>query len=216
MRQLAGHLAKRRANAIAAAIAHLAKRRANAIAAAIAVAPFRRSCLLRCAPLNLCLSLSLSLSLLLLSRTRFQMVHACACVGGHRSSAHRRRNIEILRGHLAVWSSGMILAQGARGPGFNSQNSPLRVLFVNFGDAARERPTRKLCTVPAVATKILGRHQAAAAYAARHYYRKCPPRVESISVRQREFSTSGVAQWLACWAHNPKVRGSKPRSAMPR
>jgi hypothetical protein len=26
--------------------------------------------------------------------------------------------------------------------------------------------------------------------------------------------TSGVAQWLACWAHNPKVRGSKPRSAM--
>ena len=26
---------------------------------------------------------------------------------------------------LAVWSSGMILASGARGPGFNSQNSPL-------------------------------------------------------------------------------------------
>ena len=26
-------------------------------------------------------------------------------------------------------------------------------------------------------------------------------------------SHSGVAQWLACWAHNPKVRGSKPRSA---
>ena len=26
--------------------------------------------------------------------------------------------------------------------------------------------------------------------------------------------SSGVAQWLACWAHNPKVRGSKPRSAM--
>ena len=24
----------------------------------------------------------------------------------------------------AVWSSGMILASGARGPGFNSQNSP--------------------------------------------------------------------------------------------
>ena len=22
-----------------------------------------------------------------------------------------------------------------------------------------------------------------------------------------------MAQWLACWAHNPKVRGSKPRSA---
>jgi hypothetical protein len=27
---------------------------------------------------------------------------------------------------------------------------------------------------------------------------------------------SGVAQWLACWAHNPKVRGSKPRFAMAR
>ena len=26
---------------------------------------------------------------------------------------------------LAVWSSGMILASGARGPGFNSHNSPL-------------------------------------------------------------------------------------------
>ena len=25
---------------------------------------------------------------------------------------------------------------------------------------------------------------------------------------------SGVAQWLACWAHNPKVRGSRPRSAI--
>ena len=28
-----------------------------------------------------------------------------------------------------------------------------------------------------------------------------------------KFHYSGVAQWLACWAHNPKVRGSKPRSA---
>ena len=34
---------------------------------------------------------------------------------------------------LAVWSSGMILAQGARGPGFNSQNSPC--LFLAPGAA---------------------------------------------------------------------------------
>ena len=34
-----------------------------------------------------------------------------------------------------------------------------------------------------------------------------------LSVRSEE-PASGVAQWLACWAHNPKVRGSKPRSAM--
>ena len=26
-------------------------------------------------------------------------------------------------------------------------------------------------------------------------------------------SNSGVAQWLACWAHNSKVGGSKPLSA---
>ena len=26
--------------------------------------------------------------------------------------------------------------------------------------------------------------------------------------------TSGVTQWLACCVHNPKVRGSKPRSAI--
>jgi hypothetical protein len=30
------------------------------------------------------------------------------------------------------------------------------------------------------------------------------------------YSSSAVAQWLACWAHNPKVRGSKPRCAISR
>ena len=32
---------------------------------------------------------------------------------------------------LAVWSSGMILGLGPRGPGFNSQNSPARVSLGN-------------------------------------------------------------------------------------
>ena len=41
------------------------------------------------------------------------------------------KNEKLLRSsvQLAVWSSGMILAQGARGPGFNSQNSPLGSLL---------------------------------------------------------------------------------------
>ena len=33
-------------------------------------------------------------------------------------------------------------------------------------------------------------------------------------VQGERIGISGVAQWLACWAHNPKVRGSKPRSAI--
>ena len=33
---------------------------------------------------------------------------------------------------MAVWSSGMILAQGARGPGFNSQNSPCVLVEMLF------------------------------------------------------------------------------------
>ena len=33
---------------------------------------------------------------------------------------------------MAVWSSGMILASGARGPGFNSQNGPCPVYSSNF------------------------------------------------------------------------------------
>ena len=33
---------------------------------------------------------------------------------------------------MAVWSSGMILAQGARGPGFNSQNSPLPPMPLSY------------------------------------------------------------------------------------
>ena len=37
---------------------------------------------------------------------------------------------------------------------------------------------------------------------------------KDLSIVKSYIITSGVAQWLACWAHNPKVRGSKPRSAI--
>ena len=43
------------------------------------------------------------------------------------------------------------------------------------------------------------------------------PRLSPVDTRSRTVrsrTSSGVAQWLACWAHNPKVRGSKPRSAI--
>ncbi len=51
---------------------------------------------------------------------------------------------------LAVWSSGMILAQGARGPGFNSQNSPLASLLTTlrsrtlFGSQWKNNLSQKL------------------------------------------------------------------------
>ena len=38
--------------------------------------------------------------------------------------------------------------------------------------------------------------------------------VDTSSRTVRSGISSGVAQWLACWAHNPKVRGSKQRSAI--
>ena len=42
----------------------------------------------------------------------------------------------------------------------------------------------------------------------------CAGNVAKLLPPARFHFISGVAQWLACWAHNPKVRGSKPRSAI--
>ena len=49
---------------------------------------------------------------------------------------------------LAVWSSGMILASGARGPGFNSQNSP----FHNCGMLCW---CRFACQIPLIQIKLI-------------------------------------------------------------
>ena len=43
-----------------------------------------------------------------------------------------------LASHLAAWSSGMILASGARGPGFNSRSSPREACPV-LGNPASQR-----------------------------------------------------------------------------
>ena len=52
-------------------------------------------------------------------------VKALAWIGHEDCGTNLRQIYNLAWQHLAVWSSGMILAQGARGPGFNSQNSPL-------------------------------------------------------------------------------------------
>ena len=39
---------------------------------------------------------------------------------------------------LAAWSSGLILAQGARGPGFNSRSSPVEVILLVHKEDVQE------------------------------------------------------------------------------
>ncbi len=63
--------------------------------------------------------------------------------------------------HLAAWSSGMILASGARGPGFNSRSSPFR-LVARAGARQGPRPRasrrpRPLATPFAPSPRSLGK-----------------------------------------------------------
>ena len=62
-------------------------------------------------------------------------------VRGQRNPTGRKKSLSLWRPHerrrqrpiLAAWSSGMILAQGARGPGFNSRSSPFATVAVAAG-----------------------------------------------------------------------------------
>jgi hypothetical protein len=57
----------------------------------------------------------------------------------------------------AVWSSGMILASGARGPGFNSQNSPFAGESQNSAHApGHEERCSFLCRMHVCAKWLLG------------------------------------------------------------
>ena len=60
---------------------------------------------------------------------------ACLHVVIWQEGGHQKVHKKGERGNtLAVWSSGMILASGARGPGFNSQNSPFEFAHIQHTD----------------------------------------------------------------------------------
>ena len=60
---------------------------------------------------------------------------------------------------------------------------------------------------PASSPPSRGRHNTS------NFFSPHPNLLSSHTQKIQAQTSSGVAQWLACWAHNPKVRGSKPRSA---
>ena len=106
---------------------------------------------------------------------------------------------------MAAWSSGMILASGARGPD-----------CVDIQDFVLRHERHK---------QVLGRAAQHAVFGGRARRNvKENGWVERVHTEKYEcnisysflstYLSSGVAQWLACWAHNPNVRGSKPRSAI--
>ena len=67
-----------------------------------------------------------------ISISQWQVMLHCISLAKQEKQQLRRRQTRTARAsqqigcQLAAWSSGMILAQGARGPGFNSRSSPCR------------------------------------------------------------------------------------------
>ena len=81
------------------------------------------------------------------------MTWSCVRVGATSFGRDRFRgehNQDSSEEHMAVWSSGMILASGARGPGFNSQNSP----FFSLANPATTPPGHPLALACGVSLSL--------------------------------------------------------------
>ena len=113
---------------------------------------------------------------------------------------------------MAVWSSGMILASGARGPGFNSRNGPIsferRVLVSAYRGRGAEPPCRR--------HHLPSRHQSAAHRGRRaeppcrrRRYRLPPHRHSASGTRAHEIHACLVRPTL----RPPQMRHNKSASA---
>ena len=194
-----------------------------------------------------------------MAKPRLTSEARCAIRGKDRCPCRESRDADCqaLARHLhsAAWSSGMILAQGVRGPGFNSHPQHVSVRNPSDPIVSHFKPQLSRAGPPAESRTQPRTPERSAATAERgpkrtqQWHRErdgggsgavgrarplrfarwtqgfilfrllLQPIVLSNSscfraeIRPAKKAKNGVAQWLACWAHNPKVRRSQPRSA---